>query len=143
MQNMRDRSYVRRQAVVTVTRSTAESGRRAFIAGAGASVGPPAGLPLFGRLREYLITQLRLTKDETMSAEALAPEAFMSCLHDGDLPLESWLTATLSQLRRDVHIHRTIVLTARGGSGGPLADTRSAAAILQRDQPPDNPRLAS
>ncbi|WP_439663857.1 SIR2 family protein [Lentzea sp. HUAS TT2] len=71
--------------------------RRTFIVGAGASVAPPAGLPLFFALRSYLVEQLELPPDAVNGAAQLAPETFMRALHEGGLPLELWLTRTLRQ----------------------------------------------
>jgi hypothetical protein len=70
---------------------------RVFVVGAGASLAPPAGLPLFGSLRNFLIRRIRLRQDAARAAEDLAPETFMRCLHEGELPLEQWLTETLRQ----------------------------------------------
>jgi hypothetical protein len=57
--------------------------KRVFVVGAGASVAPPAGLPLFAALRAYLIGQLQLDAEAEAAAVDLAPETFMRCLHDG------------------------------------------------------------
>lgn len=74
-----------------------KSAGRTFIVGAGASVAPPAGLPLFFALRSYLVEQLELPPDAAKGAAQLAPETFMRALHEGGLPLELWLTRTLRQ----------------------------------------------
>ncbi|MGW5721970.1 SIR2 family protein [Amycolatopsis sp. NPDC003865] len=74
-----------------------EHGRRTFLVGAGASVVPPAGLPLFFALRSYLIEQLNLPSEAVDGATQLAPETFMRALYEGGLPLELWLTRTLRQ----------------------------------------------
>jgi len=69
---------------------------RLFVVGAGASAAAPSCMPIFTVLRKYLITRLGLADDVVAPAGELAPERFMQSVYDGGLPLERWLTKTLS-----------------------------------------------
>jgi len=73
-----------------------------FIVGAGASVAAPGNLPLFEGIRQKLISDLGLdhvaqAPGADITAKHLAPETFMRCIFEGGLPLEEWLTSTLSR----------------------------------------------
>lgn len=68
-----------------------------FIVGAGASVAPPAELPLFGALRERLLDELQINGELRQLAAELAPETFMRAIYNGQLELEPWLTNTLAR----------------------------------------------
>lgn len=69
---------------------------RLFMVGAGASAAAPAQLPVFILLRAFLIKRLSLLDSAVAPAAELAPERFMQSIFDGGLPLETWLTQTLS-----------------------------------------------
>jgi tetratricopeptide (TPR) repeat protein len=101
---------------VDVTRTSHGPAETTFIVGAGASVAPPASLPLFAAIRRSLIGQLGVTQQRAVEvAETLAPETFMRCLHDGKLPLQEWLTETLD--RGDPNaIHQVLAAYLRGGA---------------------------
>ena len=92
-----------------------------FLVGAGASLALPAGLPLFGAIRASLLDQLGLDDgvrdddDVRGFAERLAPEAFMSALHDGGLDLSGWLTGVLSRGEPNV-VHHVLARAMERGA---------------------------
>jgi hypothetical protein len=71
-------------------------GRLVLVVGAGASVARPACLPNFDQLRGALLERIEVGPKLSTAASSLAPETFMRVLFEGLLPLEKWLSMTLS-----------------------------------------------
>lgn len=87
---------------------------RTFLVGAGASAAAPARLPVFAVLRAYIIRRLDLAESAVEAASELAPERFMQSVSDGGLPLEAWLTETLSGGEPNA-VHRILRKAIAGG----------------------------
>jgi SIR2-like domain len=95
-----------------------------FFVGAGASASPPAGLPLFDRLRDEILQQLGLdtfvgdspAADDTKVevARGLAPEPFMLDLTLAGIDVERWLDAVLGRGRSNAAHHALAQLAATG-----------------------------
>lgn len=91
--------------------------------GAGASMPPPANLPLFNWIRDEILDQLGLhafrpgNADSDLGrvavARALAPEPFLSSLVSGGLPVEAWLGQVLEGRPNAVH-HALADIAHRG-----------------------------
>jgi hypothetical protein len=94
-------------------------------AGAGASLSPPAALPLFDWLRDAILTQLgfdtfvagtpRSNPRDVMVAQALAPEPFMGDLKAGRVDVERWLSEVLGRGRPNA-VHQTLAELASAGA---------------------------
>jgi len=126
-----------------------------FIVGAGASVAPPANLPLFAELRTALIRTLKLSEGATVPnvveiAETLAPETFMQCIFDGELPIEEWLTMTLGRGAPNP-VHAVLAEAIREGARiwtvnvdeliETAAGTTATVAVLGDECPPADANL--
>lgn len=77
----------------------------AYMIGAGASAAAPAQLPTFPALRAFLIASLGLTGEAEKAARRLPPERFMQSVQDGRLPLQEWLTKSLTSGRPNAVHH--------------------------------------
>jgi tetratricopeptide (TPR) repeat protein len=126
-----------------------------FIVGAGVSVAPPANLPLFAELRAALIRTLKLSEAATVPnaveiAETLAPETFMQCIFDGELPIEEWLTTTLGRGAPNP-VHAVLAQAIREGARiwtvnvdeliEAAAGAAARVAVLGAERPPDDANL--
>ena len=77
-------------------------------AGAGVSLSVPAGLPLFGWIRDQLLVQLGLDRyvppsrpeaprtEQQQAAAGLVPEPFLLALQRGGVDVAAWLRGTLA-----------------------------------------------
>lgn len=90
--------------------------------GAGASISMPAGLPLFNRLRDEILGQLKLDayvagadSEKIRLAAGLTPEPFMLALSQAEIQVEQWLTKVLGRGEPNA-VHRLVAELAQQGA---------------------------